>query len=85
MGTPLTKPTHRAGLKNAQPQESNGESERIEPKTLASQASSQLGEKGAGVRVVRQIARRAWLTGARVLAVRDSDIPGHGPVAATLR
>ncbi len=34
--------------------ESNGERERIELKTLASQASSQLRDKGAGVRVVRQ-------------------------------
>ena len=35
--------------------------------------------------VTDEIARRAWLTGARVLAVRDSDVPGRGPVAATLR
>jgi hypothetical protein len=35
--------------------------------------------------VTDEIARRAWLNGARVLAVRDSDIPGRGPVAAILR
>jgi hypothetical protein len=35
--------------------------------------------------VTDEIARRAWLNGARVLAVRDSDIPGDGPVAAILR
>jgi hypothetical protein len=33
---------------------SSGEAERIEFKTLASRASSQLGEAGVGVRVVRQ-------------------------------
>jgi hypothetical protein len=35
--------------------------------------------------VTDEIARRAWLSGARVLAVRDEDIPGRGPVAAILR
>jgi hypothetical protein len=35
--------------------------------------------------VTDEIARRAWLSGARVLAVRDSDIPGGAPVAAILR
>jgi hypothetical protein len=35
--------------------------------------------------VTDELARRAWLSGARVLAVRDSDIPGGGPVAAILR
>jgi hypothetical protein len=38
--------------------------------------------------VVDEIARRALLTGARVLAVRGSDLPaeaGAGPLAATLR
>ncbi len=35
--------------------------------------------------VVDEIARRAWSSGARVLAVRADDIPGGGPVAATLR
>jgi len=35
--------------------------------------------------VTDEISRRAWLSGARVLAVRDGDIPGRGPVAAILR
>jgi hypothetical protein len=35
--------------------------------------------------VTDEIARRAWLSGARVLAVRDSDVPGAGAVAAILR
>lgn len=35
--------------------------------------------------VTDELARRAWLSGARVLAVRSEDIPGDGPVAAILR
>jgi hypothetical protein len=35
--------------------------------------------------VTDEITRRAWLTDARVLAVRNDDIPGHSPVAAILR
>lgn len=35
--------------------------------------------------VTDEITRRAWLSDARVLAVRNSDIPGGGPVAAILR
>ena len=35
--------------------------------------------------VVDEIARRAFLTGARVLGVRSDDIPGDGSVAAILR
>jgi hypothetical protein len=35
--------------------------------------------------VVDEIARRVWLTGGRVLAVRRDDIPGPEPVAAILR
>jgi hypothetical protein len=35
--------------------------------------------------VTDEIARRSWLSGARVLAVRERDIPGGGPVAAILR
>ena len=35
--------------------------------------------------VVDEIARRVWLTGGRVLAVRREDIPGGGSVAAILR
>jgi hypothetical protein len=35
--------------------------------------------------VVDEIVRRVWLAGGKVLAVRDQDIPGPGPVAAILR
>jgi hypothetical protein len=35
--------------------------------------------------VVDEIARRVWLNGGRVLAVRRDDIPGGGSVAAVLR
>jgi Bacterial archaeo-eukaryotic release factor family 11 len=35
--------------------------------------------------VVDEIARRVWLNGGQVLAVRRSDIPGNGSVAAILR
>src|SRR5262249_27863771 len=35
--------------------------------------------------VTDEIARRAWLSGASVLAVRGQDIPGNSPVAALLR
>jgi hypothetical protein len=34
---------------------------------------------------VDEIARRAWLTGARLLAVRREDVPGGGDVAGILR
>jgi stalled ribosome rescue protein Dom34 len=35
--------------------------------------------------VLDEIARRAWLAGGRVLAVRQDEIPGEGSVAAILR
>ena len=35
--------------------------------------------------VVDEIAKRALLTGARVLGVRAQDLPGGAPLAATLR
>ena len=35
--------------------------------------------------VVDEVARRAWLTGARLLAVRHEDMPGGGDIAGTLR
>jgi hypothetical protein len=35
--------------------------------------------------VTDEIARRAWLGGSRVLAVRDRDIPSGAPIAAILR
>lgn len=43
------------------------------------------GADGQPYGVTDELARRAWCTGARVLAVRDEDIPGDGPVAAILR
>ncbi|MEV0068072.1 MULTISPECIES: hypothetical protein [unclassified Amycolatopsis] len=42
------------------------------------------GASGA-VELVDEIARRAWLSGAYLLAVRHEDVPGGGDVAATLR
>lgn len=38
-----------------------------------------------GYGVVDEIARRTWLAGGTVLAVRSDDIPGQGPAAAILR
>jgi hypothetical protein len=35
--------------------------------------------------VVDEIARRVWLSGGKVLAVRRDDIPGKASVAAILR
>jgi hypothetical protein len=68
---------------------SNGEPERVELKTQVARTSSQLREAVVGAKVVRgfedEIARRAWLSDARVLAVRDHDIPGGSAVAAILR
>jgi len=46
--------------------------------TFAAQASGDVHD------VTDEIARRAWLSDARVLAVRGADIPGGGPVAAIL-
>ena len=42
-------------------------------------------EAGASGDVVDEIARRAWLSGARLLAVRQDDVPEGGDVAGTLR
>ena len=39
----------------------------------------------AGGSVVDEIARRAWLSGARLLAIRHEDVPGGGDVAGILR
>ncbi|WP_236796580.1 hypothetical protein [Amycolatopsis sp. GM8] len=44
-------------------------------------AAQQAGSGG----VVGEIARRAWLSGARLLAVRHEDVPGGGDVAGILR
>jgi hypothetical protein len=38
-----------------------------------------------GIGVVDEIARRGWLSGARLLAVRRGDVPGGGDLAAILR
>jgi hypothetical protein len=35
--------------------------------------------------IVDEIVRRAWLSGARLLAIRHEDMPGAGPVAGILR
>lgn len=40
---------------------------------------------GSAGGVVDEIARRAWLSGARLLAVRHEDVPGGGDVAGILR
>ncbi|MGE3663871.1 MAG: hypothetical protein AB7G09_21580 [Pseudonocardia sp.] len=43
-------------------------------------------ELGPGaIGVVDEIARRAWLSGARLVAVRREDVPGGGDLAAILR
>jgi release factor family 11 len=42
-------------------------------------------DRGAPGGVVDEIARRAWLSGARLLAVRHEDVPGGGDVAGILR
>jgi hypothetical protein len=39
----------------------------------------------AGYGVVDEIARRSWLAGAKVLAVRQEDVPDGASVAAILR
>jgi len=43
------------------------------------------GPDAGGTGVVDEITRRAWASGARVLAVRRSDVPGGGDLAAVLR
>ena len=43
------------------------------------------GDAATSYGVVDEIARRVWLNGGRVLAVRRTDIPGEGSVAAILR
>lgn len=42
-------------------------------------------EEAAAYGVVDEIARRAWDTGARLLAVRREEVPGQGDAAAILR
>jgi Bacterial archaeo-eukaryotic release factor family 11 len=55
----------------------------IDEQTGAVTLSPATGADGYGV--VDEIARRAWLAGARVLAVRRDEIPAQGSVAAVLR
>ncbi len=43
------------------------------------------GEDAQSYGIVDEIARRTWLTGGDVLAVRREDVPGSGEVAAILR
>jgi hypothetical protein len=43
------------------------------------------GDDAVNYGVVDEIARRVWLSGGRVLALRREDIPEHGTVAAILR
>ncbi|HUF01052.1 MAG TPA: hypothetical protein VMN35_01380 [Gaiellaceae bacterium] len=43
------------------------------------------GDDAVSYGIVDEIARRVWLTGGRVLAVRRADIPGETSVAAILR
>jgi Bacterial archaeo-eukaryotic release factor family 11 len=42
-------------------------------------------DAGGSGDVVDEVARRAWLSGARLLAVRHEDVPGGGDIAGTLR
>jgi len=42
-------------------------------------------DAGGSGDVVDEIARRAWLSGAQLLAVRHEDVPGGGDIAGTLR
>ena len=70
---------------------SNGEAERIELKTLAGRASSQLRDSGAGARVIRQFEEEIAIPARRrrVLAlpgeepggVRDATVADHVPAA----
>jgi hypothetical protein len=55
----------------------------IDEETGAVSLSEESGADSYGV--VDEIARRAWLAGGRVLAVRRDDIPDQGSVAAILR
>lgn len=47
--------------------------------------SGAIGFADDGHGLVDEIARRVWVNGGRVLAVRRPDVPGGGPVAAILR
>ncbi len=58
----------------------------VVPGTISATGAVAFGDADADrYGVVDEIARRVWLTGGRVLAVRRDDIPGAEPVAAILR
>ncbi|AIJ23979.1 hypothetical protein [Amycolatopsis methanolica] len=54
------------------------------PEELVSVLTVTFAAEGPGS-VVDEIMRRAWLSGARLLAVRRDDVPGGGDIAGTLR
>lgn len=56
-----------------------GDVDEVGEVTFAAPAAGSTGD------VVDEIARRAWLSGARLLAVRHEDVPGGGDIAGTLR
>ena len=59
----------------------------IVPGTVAADGAVTFAEDLASgtIGVVDEIARRAWLSGARLVAVRREDVPGGGDLAAILR
>jgi hypothetical protein len=58
----------------------------VVPGTVADGAVEFAEEQGAGtIGVADEVARRAWLSGARLVAVRRADVPGGGDLAAILR
>jgi len=59
----------------------------VVPGTVAADGAVEFAEEqGAGtIGVVDEVARRAWLSGARLVAVRRADVPGGGDLAAILR
>lgn len=60
----------------------------VVPGSIDEESGAVILSPGAGedrYEVLDEIARRTWLAGARVLAVRRDDIPGQGSVAAILR
>jgi len=59
----------------------------VVPGTVAADGAVEFAEEqGAGtIGVADEVARRAWLSGARLVAVRRPDVPGGGDLAAILR
>ena len=63
-----------------------GARDAVVPGSISPSGAVTFGEIGADdYGILDEIARRVWLTGGRVLAVRRDDIPGREPVAAILR